>query len=75
MLPKKNVLLCLCIFFPPCVYVGTLNLIASIPGPSILTFKRQDRDLLFNEYFRSYSMPTTGMLKVVKHTVVRMHKH
>ena len=24
--------------FPPSVYVGTLNLIASIPGPSILTF-------------------------------------
>ena len=24
--------------FPPTVYVGTLNLIASIPGPSILTF-------------------------------------
>ena len=24
--------------FPPGVYVGTLNLIASIPGPSILTF-------------------------------------
>ena len=23
--------------FPPGVYVGTLNLIASIPGPSILT--------------------------------------
>ena len=23
--------------FPPTVYVGTLNLIASIPGPSILT--------------------------------------
>ena len=23
--------------FPPAVYVGTLNLIASIPGPSILT--------------------------------------
>ena len=27
-----------CVFsFPPAVYVGTLNLIASIPGPSILT--------------------------------------
>ena len=26
-----------CIFFPPRVYVGTLNLIASISGPSILT--------------------------------------
>ena len=25
--------------FPPSVYVGTLNLIAPIPGPSILTFK------------------------------------
>ena len=24
--------------FPPALYVGTLNLIASIPGPSILTF-------------------------------------
>ena len=24
--------------FPPGVYVGTLNLIASIPGPSVLTF-------------------------------------
>ena len=24
--------------FPSAVYVGTLNLIASIPGPSILTF-------------------------------------
>ena len=23
--------------FPPAVYVGTLNLIASIPGPSLLT--------------------------------------
>ena len=29
-----------CVFsFPPAVYVGTLNLIASIPGPSILTLK------------------------------------
>ena len=66
---------CVYVFsFPPCVYVGTLSLITSIPGPSILTFKRQDRDLHFNEYFRSYSMPTTGMLKVVKYTV-RMHKH
>ena len=28
-----------CVFsFPPAVYVGTINLIASIPGPSILTF-------------------------------------
>ena len=28
-----------CVFsFPPAVYVGTLNSIASIPGPSILTF-------------------------------------
>ena len=26
------------VFFPPGVYVGTLNLIASIPGPSVLTF-------------------------------------
>ena len=25
--------------FPPAVYVGTLNLIASIPGPSILTLQ------------------------------------
>ena len=24
--------------FPPAVYVGTLDLIASIPGPSILTY-------------------------------------
>ena len=30
----------LCIFFPTGVYVGTLNSIASIPGPSILTFDR-----------------------------------
>ena len=30
---------CFVVFpFPPAVYVGTLNLIASIPGPSILTF-------------------------------------
>ena len=28
--------------FPPAVYVGTLNLIASIPGPSILTFLYQE---------------------------------
>ena len=27
--------------FPHVVYVGTLNLIASIPGPSILTFNTQ----------------------------------
>ena len=28
----------LCVFsFPPAVYVGTLDLIASIPDPSILT--------------------------------------
>ena len=25
--------------FPPALYVGTFNLIASIPGPSILTFE------------------------------------
>ena len=33
---------CFVVFYvfsiPPGVYVGTLNLIASIPGPSILTF-------------------------------------
>ena len=35
--------------FPPAVYVGTLNLIVSIPGPSILTwnFIIQIRDLFF----------------------------
>ena len=27
--------------FPPAVYVRTLNLIASIPGPSILTLEKQ----------------------------------
>ena len=27
--------------FPPGVYVGTLNLIASIPGPSFHTFHRK----------------------------------
>ena len=34
--------------FPPGVYVGTLNLIASIPGPSILTFiqYRIDKNLV-----------------------------
>ena len=33
---SENVLL-FCVFsFPPAVYVGTLNLIAPIPGPSIL---------------------------------------
>ena len=26
--------------FPPVVYVGTLNIIASIPGPSILTLSK-----------------------------------
>ena len=26
------------VFFPACVYVATLNLIASIPGPSTLTY-------------------------------------
>ena len=36
MLSEKNV--SWCIFFPHCVYVGTLNLIASIPGSSVLTF-------------------------------------
>ena len=37
---RKNVLLSFCGVFslPPCVYVGAL--IASIPGPSILTLKR-----------------------------------
>ena len=28
--------------FPPGVYVGTLNLTALIPGPSILTLNRND---------------------------------
>ena len=28
--------------FPPAVYVGPLHLIASIPGPSILTFHTKD---------------------------------
>ena len=36
---SENVLLCFMYFFPPAVYVGTLNLIASIPGPSILTLR------------------------------------
>ena len=37
---SDNVLLCfITVFsFPPGVYVGTFNLLASIPGPSILTF-------------------------------------
>ena len=33
--------------FPPGVYVGALNLIASIPGPSILT-------LLTTEFFQNH---------------------
>ena len=34
---KCFVVFCVC-FFPPAVFAGTLNLIASIPGPSILTY-------------------------------------
>ena len=34
---RKNVLVCIVYFFPPGVYVETLNLITSIPGPSFLT--------------------------------------
>ena len=34
----------------------------------------QETHFDFNEYFRSYSMPTIGMLKVVIHTM-RMRKH
>ena len=30
-------------FFPPGVYVGTLNLIASIPGPSLVTLQYKFR--------------------------------
>ena len=36
---RKNVLLCFMYFLShPLSMLGTLNLIASIPGPSILTF-------------------------------------
>ena len=34
----------------------------------------QETDFHFDEYLRSYAMPTVGMLKVVNHTV-RMRKH
>ena len=34
---RENVVVCIVYLFPPGVYVGTLNLITSIPGPSILT--------------------------------------
>ena len=37
---RKNVLLCFMYFLThPASYVGTLNLMASIPGPTILTFQ------------------------------------
>ena len=34
----------------------------------------QETDFPFDAYLRSYSMPTTGMLKVENHTV-RMREH
>ena len=34
----------------------------------------QETDFHFDEYLRSYAMPTVGMLKVVNHRV-RMGKH
>ena len=35
---------------------------------------KKKNDFHFNEYFRAYSMSTTGILKAVKHTVC-MRKH
>ena len=45
--------------FPPTVYVGTLNLIASIPGPSILTLDiRLTKDLVeLMEDAKAYLLP------------------
>ena len=39
----------------------------------ISVFQMQETDFHSDEYLRSYSLPTMGMLKVVNHTV-RMHK-
>ena len=38
-LSEKCFVMCYVFSYPPGVHVGTLNLIASIPGPSILTLK------------------------------------
>ena len=49
MLSEKMFCHVLCIS-PPGVYVGTLNLIASIPGPSILTLKTDDKTTTSKQY-------------------------
>ena len=42
MLLEKCFVIFYVLSFPPAVYVGTLNLIASIPDPSILNFHIKD---------------------------------
>ena len=39
-----------------------------------LPIQMQETDFHFDEYLRSYAMPTVGMLKVVNHAV-RMRKY
>ena len=48
--------------FPPGVYVGTLNLIASIPGPSVLTNQMHDGFIMVCTYVEL-------LLKLITHKI------
>ena len=50
------------------------KLLHSLLLHEIFGFRVQQTDFHFDEYLRSYSMPTIDMLKVVYHTVP-MRKH
>ena len=55
---QKHVLLCFYVFsFPPGVYVGwTLNLFASIPGPSIFTSLSEN--VQYDQYYLPFNVFT-----------------
>ena len=57
----------LCIFFPTGVYVGTLNLIALIPGPSflILLCHKPYLNLIQNFVSKEPEMDLGPLLKVI----------
>ena len=79
--PKSYILKCFVVLyvfsFPPAVYVGTLNLIASIPGPSILTYTKKtyckpSEQLFPNRWPLSYPILTKNMKT---HIRCKQHKN
>ena len=57
--------------------LNTLNIFTDLKGTKkniICTMDDVRGDFHFDEYLRSYSMPTMGILKVINNTM-RMRKH